>query len=326
MPFLDSIDHFINTHMKKGSRAIPGRLQAALALLERLRTAPSLQITSHKSPNSSGLIGHERYGNEAHQRLGLVILNKNHGRRSCDIGGWGPDLLSILEQDGFEKASPQDRARWLDDAQDRIATAIRRIIEADPIEVSVKSRTAESVIREVLSQAEEKGKSGDVAQYLVGAKLMLRLGVELKVLAANRGDRKSREDHNSRAGDYEIENAIIEVALGSPDEKHLQQVAQIVDETDLQVWLLTRHDRVQAWSHELELLDLGNAMRRVSVASVEAFIGQNVSEMGGFSSKRMSDELQSLFNLYNERWVAQVGTPGIRIVAKQVPKQVRKTR
>jgi hypothetical protein len=54
----------------------------------------------------------------------------------------------------------------------------------------------------------------------------------------------------------------------------------------------------------------------VVVTSVEAFVGQNITELGEFSAKGKADRLRALFDLYNERWVARVGTPGIRIVAK----------
>lgn len=300
--------------MRKGQRHVPARLQAALALLERLRTNPSLRIGDHKKANSSGIISHETFGNAAHERLKLEQLNKNHGRRSSDIGEWGPLLLEILEADGFSNDSEDGRSRRLDLIQSRIAEVIREILNADPIEIRIKGRSAESVIREVLKQAEEKGRSGDVAQYLVGAKLMLRLAKDIPMHQSNKGDRKSRTDAEARTGDFEIENTTIEVALGLPDPKHLRQIADALEDSDLQVWLLTRQDRAESWKHELGLLEID--MKRVVVSSVEAFVGQNMSEMGCFSTKGIALQFSALFDLYNSRWIANVGTPGIRIVIK----------
>ena len=154
-----------------------------------------------------------------------------------------------------------------------------------------------------------------MAQYLVGAKLQLRLKREIEVMPANKGDRKSRADLKARTGDFEIENATIEVAVGLPDDKHLAQVAEALEDSDVEVWLLTRHDRVATWSNELEAFE-GIDMKRVVVTSVEAFVGQNISELGAFSFKGKASHLQELFDLYNERWVAKVGTPGIRIIVK----------
>ncbi len=81
------------------------------------------------------------------------------------------------------------------------------------------------------------------------------------------------------------------------------------------MWLLTRADRAQTWRTELEKLEDVDS-RRVIVHSVEAFVGQNVTELGAFSAKGKALQLEMLFKLYNERWVAKVGTPGIKIVVK----------
>jgi len=311
MPPLD-LDSFVTRHMEKHGKAIPARVQAAMALLEKLRDDPSLDLADHKKKGSSGLESHETFGNRVHERLGLDRINKNHGRRSSSIGDWGQDLLDLVKDGGFERASAAAKTRLLDDAQDRLGTIIRGILEQDPIEVRVKGRSAETVIRDVLEQAEEKGKTGDVAQYLVSAKLMLRLNREIPVVGSNLGDRRSHADVNPRTGDVEIENATIEVAVGLPDEKHLTQISEALEDTDAEVWLLTRHDRVATWRTELNATD-GLDYRRVVVNSVEAFVGQNITEMGAFSSSGRASQLRELFKLYNERWVAQCGTPGIRI-------------
>lgn len=136
-----------------------------------------------------------------------------------------------------------------------------------------------------------------------------------KTYDSNLGDRRSRADVNPRTGDFEIENATIEVAVGLPDEKHLTQIAEALEDNEAEVWLLTRHDRVSTWRNELNAAE-GIDNRRVVVNSVEAFVGQNITEMGEFSAKGRANQLGELFKLYNERWVAQRGTPGIRIVIK----------
>ena len=309
------LENFLKEHMQQGGRYIAARLQAAMALLERLREKPVLRLDAHKKANSAGLDSHEKYGDRVHQRLGLEAINRNHGRRSSNVGGWGQELLDRLKDAGFESASSDDQAKLLTTMQDSFGAILRGILEEEPLEARTKGRSAEAVIREILKQADAKGKAGDVAQYLIGAKLMLRLKREIKVVPANKGDRKSRSDLKARTGDFEIENATIEVAVGLPDDKHLAQVAEALEDNDLEVWLLTRHDRVATWKNELEEFE-GVDMRRVIVTSVESFVGQNISELGDFSSKGKAAQLQELFKLYNERWVAQVGTPGIRIIVK----------
>ena len=174
---------------------------------------------------------------------------------------------------------------------------------------------AEAVIHELLLQSDEKGQSGNVAQYLVGAKLELRFKREIVVCPANKSDRKSRFDEHAKLGDFEIENAVIEVAVGLPDEKHLEQVGEILETSDAEVWLLTRADRVATWKSEIEGTN-GMDRKRIVVTSVEAFVGQNITELAEFSTKGKATQLAALFDLYNSKWVKQVGTPGIRINLK----------
>jgi hypothetical protein len=307
---------FLQTQAKKGGRFVPARLQAALALLERLRDFPSLALSDHLSQSgSAGIQGHETFGDKALQRLHLQPINKNHGRRSSNLPGWGQELLTAVAALGFANATPEVRSQIINEAQEIFAAPLRAIIEENPLEVRLRERTAEVVVSDLLLAAEEKGKSGDVAQYLVGAKLALRFNREIPVYPANKSDRTSHFDPAPRLGDFEIENAVIEVAVGLPDDKHLQQIAEIQEKSDAEVWLLTRADRVETWQKEIKK-DKGVNTRRVVVTSIEAFIGQNITELGEFSAKGKIERLKALFDLYNTRWVAKVGTPGIRILAK----------
>ena len=307
------LDEFITKFMRDGKRHVPGRLQAAIALIERLRDVPSAHIDDHLTKKGkAALLGHETFGDRAHDRLQLKAINKNHGRRSSNIQEWGQELLNEFDGSGFSSLDHKAREKLIDQGQATLATHLRAILEEEPLTVRLKGRSAEAVIREVLAQADDKGKSGEVAQYLVGAKLELRFGCELPLHGANLGDRRSHSDTNARGGDFEFEDAVIEVAIGLPDEKHIQQVIAAAEDGDKEVYLLTRADRVATWLSELKEADAD--MRRVIVRSVEAFVGQNMSEMGKFSAKGRTENLTALFERYNDRWIARFGPPGIRIV------------
>lgn len=308
---------FIEKHMRKGAKSAqltPARLQAALALLERVRQHRSTNLDDHlASKGSSGLKGHETFGNLALERLKLEAINKNHGRRSSSLQDWGQQLLDFLAVAGFESLGESKQSKLIDLAQEPFAQAMHRILEQDPLQARVRGRSAVAVVSELLDQADEKGRAGDVAQYLVGAKLMLRLGIEIPVHQANKGDRKSRSDDSARLGDFEVGDAIIEVALGLPDEKHIQQIEDALDDPNREVWLLTKSDRVEAWVTELGHIE-ASGLRRIVVDSVEGFVGQNIAERSSFGVKEKAIRLQELFDLYNERWITKVGFPGIRIV------------
>ena len=313
----DKIDEFIEKQIKRGKRGnIPARLQAAIALLEKLRVKPALRLEDHlASPGSAGLKSHETYGDRAHERLQLEPINKNHGRRSSDLGNWGPNLLDLVKLAGFLEKSQGERNKLIDEIQFMLSRPLRSILEEEPLEARGRGRSAEHVIGDVLDQAEEKGKSGELAQYIVGAKLRLKFNAYIPPLPYNKGDRKSRSDPDARSGDFQMEDAVIEVALGLPDEKHVSQVVDVLEETDLEIWLLTRAERVETWKKELKRI-IGAEMKRVVVDSVEGFVGQNVTELGRFSSKGKTENLVALFDIYNKHWVESVGPPGIRIVMK----------
>jgi hypothetical protein len=311
-----TLKDFAQKNMKRSGRFVAARLQTALALLERLREYPSLNLDDHlASKGSSGLKSHETFGDRAHKRLSLEPINRNHGRRSSSLQDWGQELLDFLHKEGFLAAPPDAQSKLIDLAQSGLGAYLRAILEDEPLEVRTRGRSAEAVIHEVIKLADEKGKSGDVAQYLVGAKLALRFKRDVPIYPANKADRKSHSDREPRLGDFEIENAVIEVAVGLPDDKHITQVGEALQETDSEVWLLTRADRVATWKNELNESE-GIDIRRVVVTSVESFVGQNITELGGFSVKGKLSQLQALFELYNTRWVSRVGTPGIRIEVK----------
>lgn len=294
---------------------MPARLQAALALLERLREYPSLKLSDHQLPGNNGVTSHETFGASAHKRFELDPINKNHGRRSCNLAQWGQPLLDVMKSADFVDASPEQREKLITQAQGMLIGPLRDIIEQDPLEARIKGRSAEAIVAEILQDADEKGKLGDVAQYLVGAKLMLRLKREIPVHSANKSDRKHRADEAAKWGDFVIENAVIEVAMGSQDDKHLQQIEEIVENTDKEVWLLTRKDREAGWKDAIKgSSDIKSD--RVVVNSVESFVGQNITELAGFSAVEKVKQLKELFELYNTRWIAKVGTPGIRIIMK----------
>jgi len=306
------LDEFVQKHMKQGGRFVPARLQAALALLEKLRGTPSLDLDDHMaSKGSAGLQSHETFGDRAHKRLRIEPINKNHGRRSSSLQEWGQELLDVLREERFEE-NESARVGLLGKTQRAFGKILRGLLTQAPLEARIARRSAETVIKEILKQAEVKKQAGSVAQYLVGAKLMLRFKRDIPVHPASKSDRKSWSDRDARSGDFELEDAVIEVAVGLPDEKHIRQIVDALKKSESEVWLLTHSDRAARWRKDLDACDDIDS-RRVVVASVEAFIGQNISELGQFSAEKKTTQLHALFRIYNDRWVQAVGTPGIRV-------------
>ncbi|MCC5786734.1 MAG: DUF4928 family protein [Phycisphaerales bacterium] len=302
----------IIAEMSDGERIVPARLQAALALLEKLRRDPVLELTEHMSgEGSSGLKSHETFGKAACDRFNIDPPNKTHGRRSSEIRSWGPRILDALRSTGFEAAAPPQRESMLDAAQTVVADHLRRYAESGPIAVRCRNRSVTAVVAEIIKQAEDKRKSGDVAQYLVGAKLEARFpGIDLK-RAANCGDGTWAKDETASLGDFQIGTTVIEIAVGRPDEKHIDQIASIVSTDAFETWLIVRSDRRDAWIRELA--DAEVDMNRVSLLGINEFIGQNLGEMGRLDRSQAMAEFKKMIDAYNDEWVARFGSTLIRI-------------
>lgn len=308
----NEFNEFCERFMAQSGNVVPARLQAALALLERLYEHPSLKLSDHLLKSGAGIVSHEKYGGRVHRRFGLEAINKNHGRRASNIADWGQPLLNRLRGVGLDR----DSGPALLAVQSQFAETLRSILESEPLTVRVKGRSAEAVVADLLKQADDRNKAGTVAQYLVGAKLQLRFPqMTISVNADNKGDRRFRGDESARLADFEVAQAAIEVALGTPDEKHIEQVRQVLTETDKEVWLLVRGRRATSWQDEIAELE-PSFRERVVVVAIEKFIGQNITELGTFSEQGKGEQLAALFALYNDVWIAHLGPPNLRIVTK----------
>jgi len=312
-----AFESLITLKLMQSGSLVPACAQAALALLERVRETSDLSLEKHLSSAGQSLISHETYGDMAHKRFELDKINKNHGRRSSSIRDWGQDLLDLLASEGFPSMGRVAREGLIDAMQSQLASLLKGILDLEPFSVRIKGRSAEAVIREVLEQAEAKGRIGQVAQYLVGAKLQLRFPAKhetIGLFTSNQGDRKFRGDAQQRRGDFDLGEFVIEVAAGAPDAKHIDQVAAILEDADTEVWLIVRGDRHQFWKDEILRADIDH--RRVVVATIELFVGQNITELGELSAKGKADQLVELFRIYNNVWIDAIGSPGMRIAVK----------
>lgn len=186
--------------------------------------------------------------------------------------------------------------------------------DKEPLEARTKSASVEAVIRGILQQADAKGHASDVAKHLVAAHIALRLNREARATRVKEPSRKCRSAQRTETGSFEVEEAIFEVAVGLPDRTCLGQIVGALRRKTREVWVLTKQDRVATWTNELAKCE-GIDMRRIVVMSVEAFVGQSITQLGGFSSQGKITHLQELFSLYNFRRGNQPSIPRIRIIS-----------
>lgn len=304
----DSFPAWMDEHMRKGETDVPARLLTLLGLLECLRAAPALDIDKHKAKSGMQLLDHNGFVDKALARFGAVSPVQEKGRRSNNLHAWAKPLFDWLRRSGFQenqRCANDDLLHW---AQKKAAERLAVINEDKPLIARYNRGTAVAVIADLLDQAREKKRAKDVAEYMVGAKLELRFGVGIVT------PKNVNTPSGVNLADFRIGNMAIEVTtVERPDKAHLEQLAEILSNTGLQVWFLTRLRDRERWQTAIDAM-FGEQASRIVVADVETFVGQNVTEIGGFQTQDVHNELARLFEQYSRRWLPSAGAGGLRIV------------
>jgi hypothetical protein len=189
-----------------------------------------------------------------------------------------------------------------------VADRLVVINQAEPITARFNVGTAVAVVADILDQAQQKKRAKDVAEYLVGAKIDLRFG------PGTVQPKNVNTPNRDEPADYRVGAAAIEVTVSPPDRRHVGQVRRILGDTSLDVWLLVRLKDCQRWRKLVAEAIEQPLLGRVAVTAIETFVGQNISEIGQFDPPDVIKALKDLFVIYNERWLPNAGSGGLRIV------------
>ncbi|MEM8737976.1 MAG: DUF4928 family protein [Planctomycetota bacterium] len=277
----------------------------AIALIEKLREDPTVDLAHHVDKVRNGFKSQNRYAEAGIARLGLKGDFGEYGRRSNDLAVWGPKLMELLRD--------VSSARWneaMEAAHAHLADLWRMIYSTEPLRPNFGIGAAAAVVADLLAQAETYGTAPVFASCLVGAKLELRLGIDLPVATVNAPDRSARDRSEDKPADFEVGDAAVEVTLNSPDQKHLRQCETIVRDWKREAWLIVYGRDVVAWTKKIAER-LGADAGMVNVQGIEVFVGQNMAEMGRFDRPATIDELKRLFMRHNERWAGPTEAPTV---------------
>lgn len=166
------------------------------------------------------------------------------------------------------------------------------------IKVSIDcAKPVSALVGDILDAAQQREDkpAGIVAQHLVGAKLELRFP-EADV---GRDKASSADMQTHRQGDFELGNTAFHVTLAA-SLKLVDRVRENMRD-GYRPAIVTTAERLSYYTTLFEDEDLGE---RVCVYGIEAFVGTNVEEMGGFLASDIRQELKNLVFKYNERIVA----------------------
>ena len=280
-----------------------GHIAGGLVLVENLREMGGdvdFDVDSHKAERSDQLRNATRanvQGILARHGEGRVLL-KEGGRTSRGLVRSLTPLLGELSNAGLELLTQDEREAEFDRMQLILAGKAREMFDAEKLSFEFRHRTAShEVIRVILDVAHERGKAGDVAEYLVGAKLALRFPeYEIRNSAVSAADVQG-----ANQGDFRVNDCVFHVTI-APNNGHYEKCLQNISD-GLRVFLLVRDDMLESTRRIARQLTDAQA----SVESIESFVSQNIEELAHFAGIRIPENLKALIEKYNER-VADVET------------------
>ena len=273
-----------------------GDIAGGLVLLEHLRKNFSLDINAHKPSGSDQLKGAsivavgailERFGEKR-------PISKEGGRTNRGLMTNLSALLTLLAEYGADTLAKKQRDATLMEMQAILAAKATEMLNAKKLTFDYKhGMTSRMAVVAVLEQANKRGYRGEVAEYLVGAKLALRFrNIDIRNASASAADEQAGEH-----GDFQIHDSVFHVTV-SPNAGHYQKCANNLA-NGLRVFLLVS-DEDLVYARKAVQKEAAIA-GRVAVESIESFVSQNIEELSEFSSEKITAGMADLLSVYNER-------------------------
>ncbi len=271
-----------------------GNIAGGLVLLENLRERFELEVNSHKAPGSDQLRNATRPNVQKvlsrfnEQR----VLLKEGGRTNRGLMKNLTPLLDSLVDAGMEKLPPDARELALNSMQAFLVERAQEKFNAEKLSFDYrKDVTSRDVVRMILESASVRQKSGDVAEYLIGAKLALRFpDYEIRNSAASAAD-----DQTDESGDFQLNDCVFHVTV-SPNNGHYAKCQHNLA-NGLRVFLLVPDELLAGTRQNAEL----TSASRISVESIESFVSQNIEELSDFDGDRVPHSMKQLLETYNCR-------------------------
>lgn len=277
-----------------GTVPAKGTIAGALVVLERLQAEFNLSIESHTAKGGSQISG---AGRAAVETI-LSRFNENRpflqegGRTNRGLRGDIKQLLDAIAGAKLERIPQTRRNEVLRELQGVLVSKIREYHDLQRLEVTYDpSKSTWQCICDLLDAAQQNGKDGPVAQYLVGAKLQLRFPqIEISNESFSTADVQL-----GRHGDFYVGNTVFHVTV-SPTPALYEKCKRNLRE-GLKVYLLVRDRDVIGTKQNAE----NTAPGQIAVESIEAFVSQNLDELAVFSDEGRGNEFKHLLATYNHR-------------------------
>ncbi len=271
-----------------------GTLSIALVILEQLKNNYDLSIGSHTARGGTQISG-ATPGNVKRILADLGETRpflKEAGRTNRGGRSDVQKLLHSLEPVNLAELPEEQRIEILASLQSLLVTHIRNYHEQERITFEYDpSRTTWDSIRGLLEAANARGKEGQVAQHLVGAKLSLRYP---KIPVPNEPV-SAADEQTGRPGDFLLTDTVFHVTV-APAQALFDKCKHNLSQ-GYKVYVLVS-ERTLAAARYLAAL---TSPEQIFCQSIESFVSQNLDELSGFSKQVLPNELKALLETYNKR-------------------------
>jgi len=299
----------------KQNKDLPARgtIGGALVVLERLKDQCDLSIRAHLTRGGGQVAGVSGGKvNAILREFGEERRIATEFRTNRGLIGYIEAMLISLQDAGLAELPNSERCETIIELQRFLVDGFvsqyfgQQLITAvyDP------AQSVWQMIHELLGNADKVGKQAVVAQHLVGAKLAVRYpDSEIGNLPSSAGDKQT-----GRHGDFELGHAVFHITI-SPSAGVIDRCQENLDE-GWKPYLIVPQEAVDAarlFARQRQL------EARISFASVESFVSQNIEEISSFDRDSVRTGLKQLFEEYNRRVLEAETDPSVQV---QIPQSL----
>ena len=271
-----------------------GSIATALVVLNRLKENYILDFSSHVADRGMQIKG------ASGAAVAAILKSFGEERPFAKEGGrtnrGGPSevrsLLEMLKGLDFDKQSSDTRNNELQNMMAFLVDRVRDFHNRQKIKFTFNPALSTwHIVHNLISEAIAEGKTGYVAQHLVGAKLQLRFP---DIIVSNESG-STADMQTQRPGDFLIGHTAFHVTVAPMQpvfEKCKHNIIQ-----GLKPFLLVPDSKLIGARQIAEQA----CQQQIAVESIESFVSQNINEISNFNKEKLSLSFKDLVALYNKR-------------------------
>jgi hypothetical protein len=270
-----------------------GSIAVGLVLLERLKGDFNLDLQAHLAPGGAQIQGAS--GTAVRDILAefgeMRPFVSERGRTNRGTPTIARNLLEAIDTADLASLPRARRVAILREMQGALVEQVREFHNRRRLKpVFDPSQSTRQFISDLLGEAEETGKHGPVAKYLVGAKLHLRFpDIEVRNESYAAAD-----DPSGQPGDFVIADTAFHVTV-APNQGHFDKCQRNLRD-GLRVFMLVPDAVLPAARALAELASPG----QIAVESIESFVANSIEMEARGSAQFVINGLSALARRFNE--------------------------